>query len=104
MSSSNDPIGRALMLATAGAALACVGELWWLRSAHRLEVTHAQFGMLFVPWLTAAVTNLLLWYWTLKRQRRTPLNVLGLKAVYVVSAAFAGAFAWIYGSFVFELF
>ena len=40
----------------------------------------------------------------MKQRRRTPLNVLGLKTVYVVSAAFAGAFAWIYGSFVFELF
>jgi hypothetical protein len=104
MAANNDPIGRGLLLVTGLAALGCVAELLWLRSVQGIEVSRLDAGLLFIPWLFAAASNLALWYWTLKQRRPTPLNRLGLKCVYLVSAGFAAGFTWVYGTFVFSWF
>ena len=96
----SDRAYRALLLLSAVAAAACIAELFWLRSA-QLTVTRPTVAVLFLPWLAAAAANLGVWYSSLARRERTPINRAFHKAslalFWVVSSAFALAFLGLYG-------
>jgi hypothetical protein len=87
---------RALLYTSAGTALVCLMELLWLRSAD-VPTVRMMAGWLFLPWLAAAVVNLALWHLLLSRGKRTPLKRLGFAVFWLASAAFAVAFAAMYG-------
>jgi hypothetical protein len=92
----SDRVHRALLLLCAVSAAACIAELLWLRSA-QLTVTRPLIAVLFLPWFAAAAANLGVWYSTLARGERTPLNRLSAVLLRIVSAAFAIAFLALYG-------
>jgi hypothetical protein len=91
---------RTLLHASAGTAVVCIVELLWLRGADFAAV-RSLAPWLFLPWLAAAAVNLALWHAILTRGRGTFLNRLGFGAFWVTSAAFATAFAALYGLLLF---
>jgi hypothetical protein len=94
---TSDRTHRALLLASAVAALVCVAELFWLRSA-KLQVTSLTIGLLFLPWAAAAAANLAVWYSTATRGPPTRFNRLSLALCRIVAGGFAIAFLVLYGS------
>jgi hypothetical protein len=89
-----------LLSASAIAAIVCIAELLWLRSAE-FAVTRPIAALLFLPWLAAAVINLSLWYWTLERGQPTFLTKLGYGVFWTTSGGFAVGFMVLYGLLLF---
>ena len=62
---------RLFVVAAAVAAVVCIMELFWLRTA-QIELTRGVAALLFLPWLGAAAANLGLWYCGLVRGAQSP--------------------------------
>lgn len=85
------------------AAVLCVGELLWLRTA-TLTPTRGEAAVLFLPWLLAAAANLGLWYVGLERAKPSALRALGTALFWLTSGAFALVFAALYSGLLFRWF
>jgi hypothetical protein len=94
---TSDRTHRALLLASAIAALVCVAELLWLRSAE-LHVTPVTVALLFLPWAAAAASNLAVWYSMATRGPPTRFNRRSLALCRIVAGGFAITFLVLYGS------
>lgn len=92
----SDRVHRTLVVLSGVAAIACVAELLWLRSA-QLTVTRPVVGALFLPWFAAAAANLAVWRVTLARGKPTSINQLGSAIFWIVSGVFGVAFLVLYG-------
>jgi hypothetical protein len=90
------------LLAVVAAGL-CVAELFWLRTAE-LAGTRFEAGVLFLPWLLAAATNLGLWYFAVASAQPSPIRRLSGLLLRVVAGVFALGFAGLYGGLIFGWF
>jgi hypothetical protein len=97
---TSERLHRALVFCSAGAAIVCIVELMWLRSA-LVSVSRLGVALLFLPWLAASASNLALWYWTLVRAPRSIWNQLAIGCFWVLSGAFTLAFLALYGTLIF---
>lgn len=100
MSGKTDPRDYLPLLAVLAAVL-CVAELLWLRTA-RLTPTRGEAAVLFLPWLLAAGANLGLWYVGLERAKPSTLRTIGTALFWITSAAFALVFAAVYSGLLFR--
>jgi hypothetical protein len=87
---------RLFVIASAVAAVVCITELVWLRTA-RIELTRGMAALLFLPGLGAAAANLELWDCGLVRGEQSPLKKLGISLFWTVSGGFAVGFMTLYG-------